>query len=225
MALIKTTSIISEIRGKVQGSIYQRSVAGQILRSKATPINKNSLRQNKTRAFTFRLQQEWRLLSQTERNLWQQFTNFNPILQKRSNNLFINAQQNFIKFNSYRLEYELNILKVPEFSKCEITPIDLVVSSNGTTVLITADRVLKATFEFIILFLTIPFILTINNPGSRFKLIKFLTTDSLTFDVTNPYIKIFGSVPQPGQKIFFRFSNADKFSGIVFPFKTKSLIL
>lgn len=225
MALIKTSSLISNIRGKVQASIFQGSLAGLTLRSLSGRVNKNTLRQNKTRNFTFKLQQEWRILTEAERNLWLQFTNFNPILQKRSNELFINAQQNFIKFNSYRLEYDLNILKTPQFTKCEILPIDLTISSNGANILATADRQLVENNEFIILFLTIPFIPTINNPGSRLKLIKFTTTNNTTFDVTTPYRDIFGSIPQPGQKIFFKFSNADKFSGIIFPFKTKSLIL
>ncbi|MCH7928565.1 MAG: hypothetical protein IID03_11405 [Candidatus Dadabacteria bacterium] len=225
MALIKTSSLISDIRGKVQASIFQGSLAGLTLRSGVKGINKNSLRQNKTRNITFRIQQEWRLLSNAERNLWLQFTNFNPILQKRSNELFINEQQNFIKFNSYRLEYGLNILKTPQFTKCEILPINLSVSSTGAAISITADRQLNEALEFIILFLTIPFIPTINNPGSRLKLIKFTTTNNTTFDVTTPYKEIFGSIPQPGQKIFFKFSNADKASGIIFPFKTKSVIL
>lgn len=225
MALVKLSSLISNIRGTIQGSVFQGSRAGLILKSKPNPINTNTLRQNKTRNFTFKLQQEWRLLSATERNLWLQFTNFNPILQKRSNELFINEHQNFIKFNSYRLEYGFDILKTPQFTKCEILPIDLTVSSTGTIISITADRQLNENLEFIILFLTIPFLPTINNPGSRLKLIKFTTTDNTTFDVTTPYKEIFGSIPQPGQKIFFKFSNADKFSGIIFPFKTKSLIL
>lgn len=225
MALIKTSSLISDIRGKVAGSVFQGSRAGLVLKTKPNPVNRNTLRQNKTRNITFRLQQEWRILTTSERNLWLQFTNFNPILQKRSNELFINEQQNFIKFNSYRLEYDLDILKTPQFTKCEILPIDLTISSDGTTILATASRQLVADDEFIILFLTIPFIPTINNPGSRLKLIKFTTTNNTIFDVTTPYKEIFGSIPQPGQKIFFKFSNADKFSGIIFPFKTKSLIL
>ena len=225
MALIKTSSLISDIRGKVQASIFQGSLAGLTLRSISGRVNKNSLRQNKTRNFTFKLQQEWRILTEAERNLWLQFTNFNPILQKRSNKLFINAQQTFIKFNLYRLEYGLDILKTPQFTKCEILPIDLTISSNGAIILATADRQLNQNFEFVILFMTIPFIPTINNPGSRLKLIKFTTTNNTTFDVTAPYKEIFGSVIQPGQKIFFKFSNADKLSGIIFPFKTKSLIL
>ena len=225
MALIKTSALISDIRGKVQASIFQGSLAGLTLRSGVSGINKNSLRQNKTRNILFRIQREWGLLSIAQRKLWLQFTNFNPILQKRSNELFINEQQNFIKFNSYRLEYDIDILKSPQFTKCEILPIDLSVSSTGTAISITANRELNENLEFIILFLTIPFIPTINNPGSRFKLIKFTTTNNTTFDVTIPYKEIFGSVPQPGQKIFFKYSNADKASGIIFPFKTKSLIL
>lgn len=225
MALIKTSAFISDIRGKIQASIFQGSLAGLTLRSISGQVNKNSLRQNKTRNFTFKLQQEWRLLSGAERNLWLQFTNFNPILQKRSRDLFINAQQNFIKFNSYRLEYDLDILKTPQFTKCEITPVDITIELSGIDLFVKVDRDMNSNLEFIVLFLTVNLLPTINNPGSRLKLIKFTTTGNDTFNIADPYRTIYGKLPESGTKIFFKFSNADKASGIIFPFKTKSVIL
>lgn len=225
MARIQLSSIISDIRGKIKGSIFQRTSGGLIIRSQTTPVNKNSIRQNKTRNFTFILQQEWRLLSTAERQTWLQFTNFNPIQQMNNSKLFINAQQAFIKLNSYRLEYGFNIITSPEFSKCEITPVDVDISLAGVNLFINVNRVMQSQFEFLIIFLTVNLPPTINNPGSTLKLIKFTTTDSDTFNIKNEYIDIFGALPQSGTKVFFKFTNADKFSGLLFPFKTKSVIL
>lgn len=225
MARIQLSSIISDIRGKIKGSVFQRTSGGLIIRSQTTPINKNSIRQTKTRNFTFILQQEWRLLSLAQRQTWLQFTNFNPIHQINNTKLFINAQQAFIKLNSYRLEYGFNIITSPTFSKCEITPVDVTMQLAGVNLFIKVDRVMISQFEFLIIFLTVNLPLTINNPGSRLKLIKFTTTDSDTFNIKNEYTAIFGALPQPGTKVFFKFSNADKTSGILFPFKTKSTIL
>lgn len=225
MALIKTASIISDIRGKIQGTVFQRSAGGLTVRSQTTPINKNSNRQNKTRNFINILQQQWRLLSPTERQTWLQFTNFNPIQQKRNSELFINGQQAFIKLNLYRLEYGFAIITTPQFSKCEITPVDVTIQLAGPNLFIKVDRELQSSFEFLIFFITVNLVPTINNPGSRFKLIKFTTTDSDTFNINNEYITIFGALPVSGSKVFFKFTNADKNSGLLFPFKTKSVIL
>ena len=225
MALIKTASIISDIRGKIKGTVFQRSAGGLTVRSQSAPINKNSNSQNKTRNFTNILQQEWRLLSPTERQTWEQFTNFNPIQQKRNSELFINGQQAFIKLNLYRLEYGFAIITSPQFSKCEITPVDVTIQLAGPNLFIKVDRELQSAFEFLIFFITVNLVPTINNPGSRFKLVKFTTTDSDTFNIKNEYTTIFGALPVSGSKVFFKFTNADKNSGLLFPFKTKSTIL
>ena len=225
MALIKTGSIISDIRGKVKGTVFQRTAGGLTLRSQSAPINKNSNRQTKTRNFTNILQQQWRLLSPEERQTWLQFTNFNPIQQKRNSELFINGQQAFIKLNSYRLEYGFTILTTPQFSKCETTPVDISIQLAGPNLFVRTDRVMNSRFEFIVLFMTVNLIPTINNPGSRFKLIKFTTTNSDNFNIKDEYKAIFGILPKRESKIFFKFTNADKFSGLLFPFKIKSTIL
>ncbi len=225
MALIKTASIISDIRGKIKGTVFQKSAGGLTVRSQTTPINKNSNRQTKTRNFTNILQQEWRLLSTTERQTWLQFTNFNPIQQKRNPELFINGQQAFIKLNLYRLEYGFAIITSPQFSKCEITPVDIEINLSGTDLFVEVNRDMQSDFEFLIVFLTVNLVPTINNPGSRFKLIKFTTTDTDIFNVNSEYVEIFGALPQSGTKVFFKFTNADKNSGLLFPFKIKSVIL
>ena len=225
MALIKTASIISDIRGKMKGTVFQRSAGGLTVRTQTTPINKNSNRQTKTRNFTNILQQEWRLLSTAERQTWLQFTNFNPIQQKRNSELFINGQQAFIKLNSYRLEYGFTIITTPQFSKCEITPVDVSIQLSAPNLFVNTNREMQSDFEFLIVFLTVNLVPTINNPGSRFKLIKFTTTDTDTFNIENPYNEIFGALPASGSKVFFKFTNADKNSGLLFPFKTKSTIL
>lgn len=225
MARIQLSSIISDIRGKIKGSVFQRSAGGLIIRSQTTPVNKNTNSQNKTRNFTNILQQEWRLLSATERQTWLQFTNFNPIHQKNNQELFINGQQAFIKLNSYRLEYGFNIITSPQFSKCEITPVDVTMLLAGPNLFIKVDREMQSNFEFIVFFITVNLVPTINNPGSRLKLIKFTTTDNDSFNIKNPYKEIFGALPQQDSKVFFKFTNADKNSGLLFPFKTKSTIL
>ena len=225
MAIIKFSGLISSIRGSVGGSIFQRSRAGNILRTLTTPINRRTFLQNKSRNINFNILQEWIRLTEAQRSIWEGYTQYNPILQRNGERLFINGQQTFIKFNSYRLEYDLPILIVPIFNKCEVTPVIITVVTDGNTLTANIDRVTIGSSDLLILFATVRFPITNNNPGSKYKIIKFDTADTDTYDITNPYVAIFGRVPQPGETIFIKYTNASKLSGLPFPFKTEKILL
>lgn len=225
MAIIQPSGLISSIRGKVAGAVFQLSRSGNILKSLTVPVNRRTQLQVKTRNNTFNILQKWISLTADQRAIWDAYVQYNPILQKNRLKLHITGQQAFIKFNSYRLEYDLPFLIAPIFNKCDLTPITLSLSSTGAILSITADRPLVSTDEFIILFLTVRFSNAVNNPGSRFKIIKFITTDTDTFDITAAYSAIFGRIPQPGDTLFMKFTNASKLSGLPFPFKTAKVLL
>lgn len=225
MALVIPSGLISRISGKVGGAIFQHSKAGMILRTNTMPVNKRTLLQVKTRNNTFNILQSWIRLTDSQRNIWSSYVQYNPILQKNGLRLYISGQQAFIKFNSYRLEYDLPILETPIFNKCAISPIVLTLSSNGAVLSVTSDRAMVSANEFIILSLTVRFSSSINNPGSRYKIIKFSTTDTDNFDITAAYAAIFGRVSQPGETIFMKYTNASKLSGLPFPFKFEKVLL
>ncbi len=225
MALIRTSGLISSIRGQVAGSVFQRSNSGLILRSNTTPVNRNTNRQNKTRGFTFRILQEWIRLSDAQRLSWSSFLQYNPVSQRRSNELQLSGQQAFIKFNSYRLEYDLPILLTPIFNKCEITPITLILFVLANFLILAVDRAPVPADEYIILFLTTTRRSSINNPGSTYKIIKFVTTTANAYVIDAPYLAVFGKLPQQTETIFMKYTNASKFSGLLFPFKFEKVLL
>lgn len=225
MAIIKPSALISDIRGKIGGSVFQNSKAGLTLRSFITPVNRRTERNLKTRNLTSRLQQAWVNLTDLQRDTWAAFTTLNPQKQNNISGLNINGHQTFLKQNYYRFEYGFPLLSDPEFTTCQITPVDLTLRLAGPNLFIDADRDLDTDFEFIIFFITILVRSSINNPGSRFKLVIFTTTDADSFKITDEYFALFGTGLLPGNTVFFKFTNADKFSGILFPFKTKKITL
>jgi hypothetical protein len=225
MAIIQTSGLISSIRGKVAGAVFQLSRSGNILRSLTIPVNRRTLSQNKTRTNTFNILQKWTGLTADQRAIWNAYIQYNPILQKNGLKLHITGQQVFIKFNSYRLEYDLPILETPIFNKCDLTPISLTLSPTIPGIDIISDRPLVSSDEYIILFLTVRFRNSVNNPGSRYRIIKFTTTDTDVFDVTSAYVSVFGRIPLPGDTLFIKYTNASKLSGLPFPFKTEKVLL
>lgn len=225
MAIITTSGLISEIHGKIGGIRFQRSKSGIIVSSNSYPANKNSNLQNISRVISSNLLNAWTNLSDSQRLLWHQFIQYMPVHQKDNKSLFLSDQQTFIKFNSYRLHYSLPILISPKFYKCAISPISLSAASDDVNLTIQADRAMISNDEFIILFMTIVFSSSINNPGSRYKLIKLVTTNTDVYNITSLYTAIFGRIPQSGETLFIKYTNASKASGFLFPFKSVKILL
>lgn len=225
MAIIKTSGLITDIRGRVGGSIFQNGSSGLILRSGTRNINKRSLSMTIQRNFTFMCQQEWMLLTTVERASWSNLISYQPIKQNNISGKFINAQQTFIMANVYRLQYGEAILKTPKFAKCKILPIDLQLSLSAGELTVTASRVMASADEFIVLYLAYPTPITINNPGNRLRLIIFNTTDTDVFTISTPYQALFGFLPTAGQTVFMEWTNVNKYSGIPFPFQSSKTTL
>ena len=224
MALIKLSGFLGDLRGKIAGSVFALTGSGLVMKRKPNPVNKNTEKQSLRRSFASLLQQEWFLLTAQQRQCWNTWSALNPIKQQNFTGLFINAQQTFIKLNYYRLLYNLAIIKSPVFNKALNTPVSGSLSLVSGNLILTMDRSINDSTEFIILLLTKSLPLTINNPGNLYRAIVFTTTGTDTFDVSSPYFDIFGRLPVSGEKVFMKITTADKITGLVFPFQVKSFV-
>ena len=63
MAKIKLSAIVSEMRGKLNGSVFSKNRGGAYIRTKVTPVNPQSLAQGLVRATLTNLSQAWRGLT------------------------------------------------------------------------------------------------------------------------------------------------------------------
>lgn len=70
MAKIKLSAIVSEMRGKLNGSVFSKNRGGAYLRTKVTPVNPQSLAQGLVRATLTALSQGWRGLTEAQRLAW-----------------------------------------------------------------------------------------------------------------------------------------------------------
>lgn len=70
MAKIKLSAIVSEMRGKLNGSVFSKNRGGAYLRTKVTPVNPQSLAQGSVRALLTTLSQSWRGLTEAKRLAW-----------------------------------------------------------------------------------------------------------------------------------------------------------
>lgn len=222
MARIKTSAIITDIRGKVQGTVFQQSQGGLIIRNNPAPINPNTPSQSLSRAISFNLQQSWKSLSDIQRTLWDNFVSFNPIGQKNNSTRFLNGQQAFIKLNTYRVLYSKAVLTNPQFGRIDQPALQVEIVKSGVGVTLQTNVSPVIADQFIILFLTFAVPFTVNNPGNRLKIIPFLTTAATTLDIDDEFIAVFGSTMPDGVKFFWKYATADLDTGLISNFVIKT---
>lgn len=71
MAKIKFSMIVSDMRNKLNGSVFSKNRAGSYVRNKVTPVNPQTSFQNAVRGALTAASQSWRTLTQSQRDAWQ----------------------------------------------------------------------------------------------------------------------------------------------------------
>ena len=225
MARIKTSAFISEISGKIGGSVFQKCQSGLILKNSPNLPYASSKLQNSANNNMYRCQYEWQQLTTCQRQIWNSFATFTKKTQKHSNNIFLNGHQLFIQCNFYRHQYGLSTLEEPQFVKGVLNEITGTLAKGIGTLRFTTNRTLNSTYEFIILQATTKVPVTINNCGSRYRTIVFTTTNTDNHFITSEYQDVFGFLPIGGNTLFCKYTIGDKRTGLIQPFKIKKVTL
>ena len=140
MALVKYSALIESLQGTIGGSVFQDGPAGPIIRKRCPPVRRNTIRQQKPRLIASQVQVGWARLTEDERDTWEGWATYMKVHQRRNTGLFINGHQSYLRVNQYRLQYSLTLLNVPQFNKCDLTPVDASLSLAGPNLFITYDR-------------------------------------------------------------------------------------
>lgn len=214
VARVKTSVIVASIEGKIGGSVFQRTRSGLVLKANNKKVNKNTVAQSLLKSVTASMQSQWFQLSDQDRQLWLTFAKFARVQHRNSTQFILNGQQLFLKANIVRTLYSQSLLNPPEFSKCIALPVTFSPSLSGGDLLLNASRLVDSTVEFVVCYATVPVSPTVNNPGSRYRLMVFSTTTDTVFDISAAYISVFGRKPVSGETIFTKAFVANKLTGL-----------
>jgi len=215
MARVKPSGLINDIRGKVGGSVFQGYKGGIFVRSSTTPINKLSQTQLRTRRITSELQDSWRDLSATERQAWELYTQNILVHQKNNHLKSISGHQYYLKCNHYRVQYDFTPFDIPNIGQAINQNATWTADRYGNHLLMFPSRPLDDGTEFFVLFITMSLSNSINNPGSLLRLMKIVTTNTTTYDLTNLYLQEFGKLPEVGDWIHIKSAVASHVSGLL----------
>lgn len=70
MAKIKFSALVSDLRGKLNGSVFSKNRSGNYIRNKVTPVNPQTAAQSRVRSMFGKISQAWRSLSDAQRASW-----------------------------------------------------------------------------------------------------------------------------------------------------------
>jgi len=210
MASIKYSALISEMRGKLNGTVFSRNHYAAYARNKVTPYNPRTDRQQKIRAVFAELSKTWRLLHQEQRDAWNQAvynflrTNiFGDTYKPSGINLFIRINMNLHNVRRDRL---LLPPKPAPVDSIKIILIEIDATNNSITIIIES---LPGITHIPILSVTRPLSPGIYFVKSEFRILDF----SYNVDPINPlryylkigpqYVEKFGTLPNFVGQIFF----------------------
>lgn len=225
MARIRLGVLVSDIRGSIQGSTFQRTNSGLVLKSIGKKVNRLTDSSLVVRSIMNNAQIEWLNIGNDNRDIWKSFANYSKVKQKNSSEFILNGQQLFIKINTLRKLYNLSVLVVPEFSKCIILPITITASLNVSDLVLETNRLIDSNVEFLSISATIPVSITINNAGSRFKAILFTTLTGTTHNIGSEYLATLSASLNIGDTIFIKYTTVNKLTGISMPLQTLKVTL
>lgn len=215
MAKIKLSALISEMRGKLNGSVFSRNRGGAYIRTKVTPLNPQTLAQTLVRSSFTAVSQSWKALTQGQRDAWDSSVNnfigtdiFGDQKTPSGFNLFMGLNKNLLDVGAATL----TLPPVPG-SVQAFTSLDLAADTGGGSFDMTANAAVAADTS-IKVFAT-PGV----SPGksfvkSEFRQIGVLPAAALAAnDFSTEYIATFGLLASAGLKVFIKYVPVNTITG------------
>lgn len=113
MALIKYSALVTDMRGKLNGSVAAKNRGGQYLRNKTTPVNPQSIAQQKARATFGGVSSLFRQLKDEDVNAWNAAAQNFPYTNIFGDVVYLNGLQLFTKLNTNLTIAEASNITMP----------------------------------------------------------------------------------------------------------------
>lgn len=109
---ISMKQLIPPSSGSVAGTTYSRNRYGQYIRTRATPVNPNSVAQALVRSRFTTVAQGWRNLTAGARQAWQQYADTHPLIDSLGQAKVLSGSAQYQSTNLLRLAAGLSISSV-----------------------------------------------------------------------------------------------------------------
>lgn len=108
MAVVQFTGIVNQVRGKLNGSVFNKSRNANTLQRKQQQTLGSKGFQSEIRNIFSDVQRNWKTTTPSEKNDWQSAAQNNPSRDRFGNQTILSGYNQYIKANIFR-EYSLNL--------------------------------------------------------------------------------------------------------------------
>lgn len=111
MAVVQYTAIVNQIRGKLNGSVFNKAKNAYTLQRKQSSPRRQTVLQLERRARFSSVQREWKLLTTGQRALASLAASLNPVRDRFGNETVLSGYNHFVKSNIIRTMARESILR------------------------------------------------------------------------------------------------------------------
>jgi hypothetical protein len=206
MGLIKTSSIVSNIKGSIGGVTFQGSPYGIQVHQKKIGCNFNSQSQNEIRSKIAQLQVMWQGLGDAQRKAWQQWALFQNIKTRGFAKAGMKGQSAFIQCNFYALCNGVTLLTDPVFTPFSLlTPTITIGNLNNQYLYVVYYGGSAETLFTPCTSISAVQSSSRNAPRGGFRYCAGVYDSGYMWDHTSAYVAHYGSIPPAGSTVFLNY--------------------
>ena len=216
MAIIKLSALASDIKGRLGGTVFQRSSAGLAMRSQpGLPRVKNSVNTEALAGMAL-CQWSWQALDPTARSLWQSYSVFRPRPTRKNINVFMNGQGVYVYENHLRYMMRgfgsifnpvINDNPVLSQPPLQLTPTFFF--RSGSDFFLSTNENIAPTTEGIILYMSKPMPSSKQSAWFKSKMIRFEATMANANNINDAYLNAWYQLPESGQYVGYEMARYD----------------
>ena len=219
MARVKFSALVSEMRNKLNGSVFSKNRGGNYLRNKVTPVNPQSVFQTQKRSIFGSISSRFRSLTAAQVNAWNDASQQFPYSDIFGDSKILSGHQLHQKLNTNLAQINVPPLPDPPTPRT-IEAVGWVLSDftlAGSAWQIELDFGSGDVNDYYIIEATPPVPASVNFVKNKFRsfgIVEPIGTDPIPVNIFNAYTDRFG-VPQAGSRFFARVFAVSKVSGQV----------
>lgn len=219
MARVKFSALVSEMRNKLNGSVFSKNRGGNYLRNKVTPVNPQSVYQTAKRSIFGSISSGFRSLTAPQVNAWNDAAQNFPYTDIFGDSKILSGHQLHQKLNTNLAQVNATLLTNPPTPRT-IEAVGWTLSDfnvAGSTWEIELNFGTGSSFDSWLIEATPPIPTSVNfvkNKFRSFSLMNNIGTDPIAADAFNKYVSRFGA-PSPGSRFFARVFAVSRNSGQV----------
>lgn len=226
MAIIELGGFVTNIRGSIGGTTFQKSGGGLVARNKPRSTGRGTQSQLTVRHINAQMNNAWTNFTQSQRDVWASFAVFNNGQGKtnRGRKSANTGKTQFLAVNMWCLQYGKPIVVTPQFVPPEQAFIPAPPLFTETDNMMNYVGSLDTTQQILVTRISLPQSLSTLTANTGFRTLVYDQIDGDEQDWAAAYVKVYG-IPLVGQKKYWiSLQVVNYITGAISPI-TKQLVL